>query len=85
MTLSISLDPDVETKLLARAAAIGQAPDVYASRVLTEVVQRATIDEILAPVRAEFARSGMTEDELSDLLEEARYEARAERTKAGVP
>ena len=43
------------------------------------------IDEILAPVREDFERSGMTDDELSALLEEARDEARRERPKRKSP
>jgi hypothetical protein len=34
----------------------------------------ATLDEIFAPVHREFAESGMTEDELYQLLDEAREE-----------
>jgi hypothetical protein len=34
-----------------------------------------TFDESLAPVRAGFAQSGVSEEELASLLEEAREEA----------
>jgi predicted DNA-binding protein len=38
-----------------------------------------TLDEILAPVRAEFESSGMSEEELTNFLTEVRDEARNER------
>jgi hypothetical protein len=38
-----------------------------------------TLDEVLAPLREEFERSGMTEEELKDFFTEVRDEVRAER------
>jgi hypothetical protein len=38
-----------------------------------------TLAEISGPIAEDFARSGMTEDELGDLLEEAKHLMRAER------
>lgn len=38
-----------------------------------------SLKEIGGPIAEDFARSGMTEDELGDLLEEAKHEMRAER------
>jgi hypothetical protein len=43
---------------------------------------RKTIDEIFAPVHREFAESGMTEEELYLLLEEAREEVWQEKQRA---
>jgi hypothetical protein len=39
----------------------------------------ASVDEVLAPVREEFARSGMTEDELTAFLTEVRDQVRKEK------
>jgi hypothetical protein len=64
MTLSLTIPAQVEAKLRERAAAIGEPLEAYASRVLSDAVSAPTIDEILGPVRADFARSGMSEDEL---------------------
>jgi hypothetical protein len=84
MTLSLTVPPDIEAKLRERAAADGQPVDVYASKLLAEAVAAPTIDEILAPVREDFAKSGMTERELLELgrkeLDALRAEKRAKLT-----
>ena len=67
MTLSLELPASVEARLRERAAASGQPVEVYASRMLADAVSAPTIDEILAPVREDFAKSGMTEQQLMDL------------------
>lgn len=41
----------------------------------------ASLGEILAPVREDFHRSGMTEDELAPLIEEARDEVWREKQR----
>jgi hypothetical protein len=64
MDVTISIPDDVAEKLERRAADVGQSVPVYVSRVVTETVTRPTLDEILAAVRENFARSSMTEDEL---------------------
>jgi len=67
MTLSLSVGPEVEARLRERANAVGEPVDVYASKVFAEAISDPTIDEILAPVRAEFAKTGMSEQEIMDL------------------
>jgi hypothetical protein len=79
MTLSISISPEAEAKLKARAADSGMAVEQYAARELERVVSRPSLDEVLAPLRAEFEASGMSEEELTELLEQAKHEARAEQ------
>jgi hypothetical protein len=44
-----------------------------------------TFDEILAPIRQEFAASGLTEEEINELLQQSLDEVRAERRKARKP
>jgi cytochrome P450 len=79
--LKVHLPPDASEKLRQRAAASGKGIADYASELIEDAVTKPGIDEVLAPVRAQFARSGMTEDELSDFLEEAKHRRRAERRK----
>jgi hypothetical protein len=43
------------------------------------------LDATLAPLRAEFEASGMSEAELVDLLETAKHQLRAERRAQQVP
>jgi hypothetical protein len=72
MTLMVPLSPQVEEKLRARAAAEGKDPTAYASKVLEQAVNRPSLDEILAPLRQEFADSGTTDEELVRQIIEAR-------------
>ena len=79
MTLTISISPDAEAKLRAKAADAGVDIETYAAKALEQIAARPSLDEILKPLHAEFDASGMTEDQLSNLLEETKHEARANR------
>jgi hypothetical protein len=81
MDMTISIPDHVAVKLQERAAVSGQTITVYTARLVAETVDKPTIDELLAPVRADFAKSGMTEDELLDfgrkMLTAARQDKKA--------
>jgi hypothetical protein len=79
MALILSISPEAEAKLTTRAAAAGVDVATFAAKTLERAVSKPTLDEVLAPLRDEFEHSGMTEDELTELLEDAKHEARAER------
>jgi hypothetical protein len=82
LTLTLTLPPETERKLRACAAASGQDIASFALRAIQEKLQSTplpTMDERLAPLRQEFRDSGMTEDELYELLKEARDEVRRKR------
>ncbi len=75
MTLTISLPLDMEKKLRARAAATGKDVDTFVREVIEEKLHTPqTFDEICAPIREEFEKSGMTDEELAALVEEIREE-----------
>ena len=92
MTITISLPPETEKRLLQAAAPSGVAPDTYARTLIeaglnggsspTGLAGPQTFDEILAPVRKGFEESGMTDDELTGLFEEARDDAWQERQRS---
>lgn len=78
--MSIVLKPETETLLINRAAAKGYDIDDYIKKLLEEENRKTrTLDEIFAPVHKEFEESGMTEDELDDLIYQARREVYAEK------
>lgn len=79
MMLNVTLPPELEAKLRARATEQGQSPDSYASKVLAEAIAAPTIDELLAPVRKQVAESGITEEELTALGRELIEKVRSER------
>ncbi len=79
MTITISLPPDMEKKLLEAAAQSGVGPAAYASKLIETGLNGRTFDQILAPVRKGFEDSRLTDDELTSLFEEARDEAWQQR------
>ena len=79
MTLRIDISPEAEAKLRERAASIAQPIEQMAARLLEDAVRRPSLDELLAPVRAEFEATGMTDDQLAELLEHAKHDLRTRR------
>lgn len=77
MTLHISISPQTEAKLRERASACGQDVSSYAASVLDQALDKPSLEETLAPVRRAFEKSGMSEDELSELLEREKHAMRA--------
>ena len=79
MTLTISIPEDAAAKLRERATASGQAVPDYASQLVEQAMKTPTLDDLLAPVQADFAQSGMTEAELLDLGRNLLEKVRAEK------
>jgi hypothetical protein len=67
MKVTISISDQVADKLRERADASGQPLGDYTSKIVEQAIQGPTLEELLAPVQADFARSGMTEEQLLDL------------------
>ena len=63
METKITVPEEVERILEQRAAASGQDVKELVEDMVKDQALRPTLDEILAPVRKEFAESGMTEVE----------------------
>ena len=82
MTLQIALSPDVEARLRERAAASGSDMAAYAASLLDRALRQQSLDELLAPVRKAVAESGMSDEELGELLERAKHDLRRERHRA---
>lgn len=80
MTLSITLSPDKEKRLRERAAAAGEDVGTFVSKLLDQFAAQPTpLEQISGPIYQAFLESGMTDDELGDVLEKAKHEMRAER------
>ncbi len=62
MDMTISIPDDVAARLEKRAAVSGQSVPAYTARLVADTVTKPTIDELLAPIRADFAKTGMSED-----------------------
>jgi hypothetical protein len=66
MDVLISISEQVADKLRQRAVASGQPLDAYTSKIVEQAVAGPTLEELLAPVQADFVRRGMTEAQLLD-------------------
>jgi hypothetical protein len=78
-SLTIPLPQQVLSQLRDRARAEGVDVVTIAERALRREAARPLLNEILKPVRDAFASSGMTDDELAELLEVEKHAMR------GVP
>ena len=77
--LTVPLPPQVLSLLAERASAQGVDVVTLAERALRREAARPLLDDVLKPVRDAFASSGMTDDELAELLEVEKHAMR------GVP
>jgi hypothetical protein len=77
--LTIPLPAHLLSQLEARATAEGIDLLTLAGRALRREATRPLLNEILKPIRDAFAASGMTDDELAELLEVEKHAMR------GVP
>ncbi len=80
-SITLRLSQQASDKLAERAAQSGQDVAHYASELIEQAVTRPTLNELLAAVRDDFAKSGMREEEIMDLgrreLEALRRERKA--------
>ena len=64
MDITISIRPEIQEKLQQRALDSGQDVEAYVERLIEKALSGPpSIDELLAPVRKQFAESGMTDEE----------------------
>jgi len=82
MSVTISLPPEAEAKLRLRAQAAGEElPEFLAKLISQFAVPPKSLEEISGDIYKSFLASGMTDDELGDMLEKAKQEMRRERRK----
>src|SRR2546430_1525853 len=75
MTVTLELEPEVESLLEKRARAEGCDVKGYVEKLVARDVNREpTLDEVLAPFRDAVERSGISDEELDTLFSEARRE-----------
>lgn len=83
MTLSVPLPKPVEKRLATKARAAGVDVPTYAARLLERDALRPTLLELSGEVFKNFQRSGMTDDQLADILETEKHAVR--EAKRGKP
>ena len=78
--VTLRLSKDAEAKLTERAATSGLPLPAYLSALIESLVETPrTLADISGPVYQRFLDSGTTDDQLSEELEQAKHEMRAER------
>jgi hypothetical protein len=85
MSMSIPLSTEAEARLRKHADDAGLPAEAIAARLLERSLSKIPdLIEISGPIYETFKASGMTEDELSELLEREKHAMRAER-RAKMP
>jgi hypothetical protein len=78
--LTLKLLKDAAERLRQRAATAGQTTEQFVSQLLNSFAQPpASIESLSGPIYQRFLESGMIDDELSEELEQAKQQMRAER------
>ena len=81
MVLSIELDTQTEARLRQQAQAAGKDVKTYVSQLVEQAVAKPSLDEILAPLRAQFEASRISDEQLIADITEAQTDYRAEKHK----
>jgi hypothetical protein len=91
MTITVDLPPEVEAKIKTQALQDGVEVEDYVKTLIEEATERReriekesekSFAEILAPIHKEFEESGMSEEKLTEFLEEMREEVWQEKQRA---
>ncbi|MCX6378468.1 MAG: hypothetical protein NT023_03190 [Armatimonadetes bacterium] len=77
MTISLELSPQTQKRLEALASQNGQPLEAYVSALIENTVT--PIDTLLEPFWEGFAESGMSEEELTNLMDDELKAVRASR------
>jgi hypothetical protein len=81
MTLEISINPATETRLRQMAASAGKDVSAFVAQLVEQAAAKPSLDEMLAPLRRQFAESGATDDQLIEEITAAQQAYRAEQKK----
>lgn len=80
LPLTLRVSEHARAKLTERAAESGTDVAGYVSAIVEQNTKRPmSLEEISGPIYQRFLESGMTDEELSELLEREKHEARARR------
>ncbi len=88
MNVSLELSTETVEKIARAASCVGQDLPSFLQNYLSqsfasESIPRRSLDEILAPFRAQIDQSGLTEPQLDVLFSQARESAFADRRRNG--
>jgi hypothetical protein len=80
MTITIEISKEAERRLRKRADLSGKEVGAFVRDLVEREAERPepTFEELVAPIHEDFAKSGMTQEELDQLTDELIREVRAE-------
>jgi predicted transcriptional regulator len=81
MTLQISISSETESRLRHLAESAGKDVSTFVSQLVEQAAAKPALDELLAPLRQQFAESGVTDQELVEQITAAQQAYRAEQKK----
>ncbi len=85
-TIPLKLSPDAEARFRSKASAVGEDVATYLKRLLERLATgQPSLRDISGPLADECRRSGLSEDDLGEVLDEAKREVRAERRRKSEP
>jgi len=82
MTLAVPINPDTEARLATKARAAGMDVITFVAQLVEREAHRVTVRELSGDVAENFRRTGMTEEEMGELLERKKRSARETPRKA---
>ena len=90
MSITLNLTPASEQKLRMKANSAGLSVESFIDQMLESGASdtpkpKRSFDEIVEPARRAFEESGMTDDDLKEIAEEALREVRQERRARKQP
>ena len=84
MSMIVTIPDDLAARLAAFALTASATPEQVAlAAIRRDLTAQERLDESLAPIRAAFEASGMTEDEAGELFDAERRAWREEQRAAG--
>jgi hypothetical protein len=78
-TVTINLPKEIGVVLEKRAEDSGQNFEVYIKNLVETQAKKMTLDETLAPIRQAVEKSGLNDDELDGIFQQARREVSQSR------
>lgn len=80
--MTLPIDTELESWLTKNAAAQGIKAEQFAVEALRRLARRPSIDEVFADVQAEFEASGLSNEDLQQVIEQALAEVRSKEPVA---
>jgi len=79
MTLAVPINSDTEARLARKAQAAGVDVTTYVTQLVEREARRVTVRELSGEIAENFRQTGMTEEEMGELLEREKHAAREKR------